>query len=309
MNQDRQTRERRPVRRLDGRQGLPEQHAFYYPDHQQSKRPPQRSSDQAVLSPGPDQRQSRRYPPASTHRAGHYSGIHPEDAPYTTGDDLGEREPDEPYYPRSHTSVRTYNQPAAPARGNVRYEFRPDHTIPRRAHAVQPPAPPDTNGVAAAARPGGRQRRGFRFHALVYLGVGMLVMLALWVGLRWVEAWWQVHSDDATFGHPRTYQFDALFGHSDSAANPTHIIIVNLNRHIIVIELPGGDPTHARIYSGPTLFGDGQDLTPVTGKAIDVNGDGKLDLVLFIQDQRMVFLNDGTQFRPLKPGEHVTLPQ
>ncbi len=156
-----------------------------------------------------------------------------------------------------------------------------------------------------------RQRRGWgiRAHPLLYLGVGMIFMLALWAGLQWLGSWWQLHQDDVTYGRPRTYQFDAVFGHSDSAANPTHIIIVNLNRHVIVIELPGGDPTHARIYSGPTLFGDGQDLTPVTGKAIDVNGDGKLDLVLFIQDQRIVFINGGSEFRPLRPGEHVTLPQ
>jgi hypothetical protein len=57
------------------------------------------------------------------------------------------------------------------------------------------------------------------------------------------------------------------------------------------------------------LFGDGQDLTPATGKAIDVNGDGKLDLVLYVQDQRIVFINDGTQFRPLKPGEQVNIPK
>ncbi len=87
------------------------------------------------------------------------------------------------------------------------------------------------------------------------------------------------------------------------------IIIVNLKRHVIIIELPGGDLSKSRIYSGPTLFGDGQDLTPVTGKAVDVNGDGKLDLVLLLQDQRIVYINDGTQFRPAKPGEHVTLPQ
>ena len=151
MNHDRQTRERRPVRHLDGRPALPEQHAFYYSDHQQSL---QRSGDQALLSPGPDQPQSRRYPPDSAHRAGHYSDIHPEDAPYTTGDDTDVGEPDEPYYTRSHTSIRTYNQPSAPTRGNVRYEFRPNQTIPRRAHAAQPPAPPDTDGLAAAARTG-----------------------------------------------------------------------------------------------------------------------------------------------------------
>ncbi len=100
-----------------------------------------------------------------------------------------------------------------------------------------------------------------------------------------------------------------MFGHADSASNPTHIIIINLNRHVILIELPGGDATRARIYNGPTLFQDGGDLVPVTGKAIDVNNDGKPDLVLFIQDQRIAFINDGTQFRPAKAGDHITLPK
>jgi hypothetical protein len=137
----------------------------------------------------------------------------------------------------------------------------------------------------------------------------MIFMLALWTGLQMFLSWWQVHNDDVNYGRPRTFQFDAVFGHADSADNPTHIIIVNLNRHIIIIELPGGDPSHSRIYSGPTLLGDSQDLTPVTAKAIDVNGDGKLGLVLYVQDQRMVFINDNGQFRPLKPGEQVTIPK
>ncbi len=58
----------------------------------------------------------------------------------------------------------------------------------------------------------------------------------------------------------------------------------------------------------PTIIiGDGQDLTPVTLNFKDVNGDGKLDMIIHIQDQTFVFINDGTQFRPLKPGEHITL--
>jgi hypothetical protein len=82
---------------------------------------------------------------------------------------------------------------------------------------------------------------------------------------------------------------------------------MNLNRHVIIIEMPGGDASHARVYLGPVLFGDGQDLTPVTGEIRDVNGDGKPDLIVFIQDQRIVFINTGTAFRPLQPGERVKL--
>jgi len=75
----------------------------------------------------------------------------------------------------------------------------------------------------------------------------------------------------------------------------------------VIIELPGGDSTHARIYNGPTLFVNGQDLTPVTGEFRDVIGDGKPDMIVHIQDQRLVYINDGTQIRPLQHGEQVKM--
>jgi hypothetical protein len=135
--------------------------------------------------------------------------------------------------------------------------------------------------------------------------IGMVVMAVLAMSLTSLASWWKVHQDDMQYGRPRTFQLDAVVGHNDSPANPTHFILINLNRHIQIIELPGGDSTHARIYSGPVLFGNGQDLTPITGEVRDVNGDGKPDLIVHIQDQQLVFINDGTQFRPLQPGEHV----
>jgi hypothetical protein len=297
-----------------GNRQLPEQQAFRYDEQPQQR---QRSQmDQQIIRPGQDQRRSTRgqYPPASPHRAGHFSDIHPEDAPYMTGDMNDVCEGDSYYPQRSHTSIRRYDIPNTPTQGNIRYKVHPvvvHTTIPprRSAQAATGTGAGYIDDVDVPVTKPKRQRRGLHFHALFYLGVGVIAMLALWVGLQMFFSWWQVHQDDATYGRPRTYQFDAVFGHNDSAANPTHIIIVNLNRRIIVIELPGGDPTHARIYSGPTLFGDGQDFTPATSKAIDVNGDGKLDLVLYVQDQRIVFINDGTQFRPLKPGEQVNIPK
>jgi len=65
---------------------------------------------------------------------------------------------------------------------------------------------------------------------------------------------------------------------------------------VLVIEMPGGDPSKALIYTGPTLVGDGQDLTPVTLTFVDVNGDGKPDMEIHILDQVIVFLNNGSKF-------------
>lgn len=188
----------------------------------------------------------------------------------------------------------------------VRAEWQPGTVVQRRRSAQTPARDTEENAPQVQPR---RNRGGFFAHPFLYMGIGMIAMLALWVLLQMAVSWWTLHNDDVTYGRPRTFQFDAVFGHADSAANPTHIIIVNLSRHIIIIELPGGDPSKSKIYSGPTLFGDGQDLTPVTGRAVDVNGDGKLNLVLYVQDQRIVFINDGTQFRPLKSGEQITIPK
>lgn len=149
----------------------------------------------------------------------------------------------------------------------------------------------------------------FRSHPLLLLGIGMITMLALWAALSAVLTWWQLHQQDVTYGRPRTFQIDAVVGHNDSAANPTHFIFLNLNRHVVIIELPGGDTSKARIYNGPTLFGDGQDLTPVTAEFKDVNGDGRIDMLVHIQDQTLVYLNDGTQFQPLKPGQQINIPK
>ncbi len=70
-----------------------------------------------------------------------------------------------------------------------------------------------------------------------------------------------------------------------------------------MIEIPGGDATHERVYPITTLFGDGEDLTPVTLSFRDVTGDGKLDMLVHIENQTIVFINDNGTFRPAKPGE------
>jgi hypothetical protein len=62
-----------------------------------------------------------------------------------------------------------------------------------------------------------------------------------------------------------------------------------------IIEIPGGDPAKARIYAGPVLYGDGEDLIPVTGEIRDDNG--RKDLIVHIQNQELLFINDGPAFR------------
>ena len=217
-----------------------------------------------------------------------------------------ELEEDEEYYvTRPHSSVRRYNQP--PQRDTIDDpDILKGEPVHHRRSYVRPS--PGSGKLSHAAAPSRSQvwRQDKRFPIIAVI-VGMLVMAALFVLLSSFSSWWQVHQDDVTYGRPRTYQVDAVVGHNDSPANLSHFIFLNLNRHVVIIELPGGDTSHSRIYNGPTLFGDGQNLTPVTAEFRDVNGDGKPDMIVRIQDQRLVFINDGTQFVPQQPGQQVHL--
>src|SRR5260370_12306232 len=64
---------------------------------------------------------------------------------------------------------------------------------------------------------------------------------------------------------------------------------------------------HWLVYLGPTLLGEGEDLAVVTLRFKDVNGDGKPDMIVSVQDSTIIFLNENGQFRPARPGEHVNL--
>ena len=145
-------------------------------------------------------------------------------------------------------------------------------------------------------------RQGFNFHWLVFVGIAMIIMIIGWVAFNALGSWWQTTQDDWHYGRPRTYQTDAVVGHNDSAANPSHFIAINLNRHVLIIELPGGDTSKARIFNGPILVGPGQDLAPVTLSFQDVNGDGLLDMIVNVQDAHFVFINGNGTFHPAKSG-------
>lgn len=137
-----------------------------------------------------------------------------------------------------------------------------------------------------------------RFHWLVFVGLGIFIMILGWFVVNAVGNWWQVTQDDMRYGRPRTFQMDYVVGHNDSPANPSHFIAINLNRHIMIIEIPGGNAAKSRIYTGPILIGPGQDLTPATLQFQDVNGDGKVDMIVVVQGSRFVFLNENGIFVP-----------
>lgn len=172
-------------------------------------------------------------------------------------------------------------------------------TPPKTGHTQSKPGPTTLRPKGQRARVGQTQR----IHPLLYLGIGMISMLVLWTTLSAVFGWFNTTLDDIRYGRPRTFQTDAWVGHNEQTGVPSHFVAVNLNRHIEIIEIPGGDAAHARIYVGPQLYGANDDLTPVTLSFVDVNGDHKPDMIITFQGSRLVYINDQGGFRPLLPSE------
>ncbi len=148
------------------------------------------------------------------------------------------------------------------------------------------------------------RKKGYQTHLLFYLGAGMAAAVVLWIVLSAIYSWSAVILDDIRYGRPRTFQEDAWVGHNEQTGVPSHFIAVNLNRHIEIIELSGGDPAHAKVYVGPQLYGANDDLVPVTLKFIDVNKNRKPDMLVSFQGTHFVFINDRDRFRPMNSLEH-----
>jgi hypothetical protein len=136
-----------------------------------------------------------------------------------------------------------------------------------------------------------------KVHWMLYVGVGMLAALAMWVTASSLLAWGTTKYNDIIYGNPRLYQTDQVVGHNnDSPAHPSHFVALNLHGQVIIIELPAGDPTKSIDYIGPDLIAAGDEQIPVTLTFSDVNNDKKPDMIVHIQDKEVHFCNNGTKF-------------
>lgn len=237
--------------------------------------------------------------------------------PITEEETLNEGECDETWPSRPLSSARRY-QGLADVRTEVgrvadvqvpqdrRSYGRADNErqtlSPRRATPGYAPAG-ETIDEKSAHTPGqhrqlilaGGQRH---VHWLAFVGLGLLVMILGWLALSAVGSWWQTTQNDWRYGRPRTFQMDQVVGHHDSPQNPSHFIALNLDRHILVIEIPGGDASKSIMFGGPTLLGPGEDLTPVTLNFQDINHDGRPDMIINVQGSQFVYLNENGTFVP-----------
>ncbi len=121
--------------------------------------------------------------------------------------------------------------------------------------------------------------------------------------------WGRIWIDDLRYGRPRTQHVTGTVGHNEASGEPTHFITMNLNRRVVVIELPGGDVSKAQTLQGPYLFGANEDLTPASARLEDVNGDGKNDLIVAVKREEVIYINTGESFRLINADERQQLGQ
>ncbi len=144
-------------------------------------------------------------------------------------------------------------------------------------------------------------------NSFAYLVTGVLALLAVYVLLSHILAWSHTTFDDLRYGRPRTYHLTGAVGPGNEAGALGHFIAMNLDRQIVVMYLPGGDAAQARTLPGPYLFGEREDLTPVTLRLADVNNDATPDLIARVKNEEIVYMNRGGNFELITPEERQHL--
>ncbi len=145
---------------------------------------------------------------------------------------------------------------------------------------------------------------------IAYLTTGVFAMLAIYVLVGAAVNWAQIRIDDVRYGRPRTAQIEGLVGHgAESVAQPTRLISMNIDRQVVVLELPAGDPAQVRSLAGPYLFGANENLTPVLLSLRDMDRDGLNDLIIDVRNEQIVYLNREGTFRLPTPDEQQQLLQ
>lgn len=196
----------------------------------------------------------------------------------------------------SRPDTRVTSVPGAPDDLDLKKEQQP-----LRRRRVNQPGP-----QRKAAHP---VRAGRHFHPLFFVGVGLLATILLWIGMTQLIAWGTNAYNTIVYGYPRTYQIDATVGQGDSVQHPSHFVAINLHGIVTIIDFPGGDPSRAREFVSSGALGPNSEQAVVTLRFIDLNHNGKPDMLITTGGVQSVLINDGSTFRVPTPTEQQQILQ
>lgn len=223
------------------------------------------------------------------------NGLHPHD-------ELFEDDEAMLYQTRMPSSVRTYKA-APPTTAQTRTVVRvtrhdelPPPTTPRASRiTIQTP-----ESKHATEKPHQRQHK--QMHWLFYVGIGMVLVLVVWIIGNGVVSWLQAEHDTLTYGSPRTFQVDQDVKHGGIS----HFTVENLDGHIIIIETQVNDLSKTKIYAGPVFSGAGADTLVATVSFRHMSASGLPDMLLTAGNEHYILINTGSTFRPPTPADHLT---
>jgi len=132
-------------------------------------------------------------------------------------------------------------------------------------------------------------------HFLVFVGIGMMCFLTLYI--LWnalVIPWWQGIEDQWQYGTSRIARMDADVGHGGTS---TFLAFV-LSRQVIIIEAPGESMEHAKYYKTANLTGS-YSQPPVITLSVARVGNVSDCLIVHVEgmSSNIVLYNTGTGFQ------------
>ena len=137
--------------------------------------------------------------------------------------------------------------------------------------------------------------------------VYVLALAAIVVLIGHTITWGQRTVDNVRYGMPRRVHLSGYVGHNDAHAMPTHFIALNLDGHVSVLEIPGGDIERLTVLPGPYVVGhDGPYVVPELALR-DLDSNGHVDLLVTLRGETVVYMNDNGGFRLMTPGERARL--
>lgn len=206
-------------------------------------------------------------PTANRGRGGHNAGIHPEDDPRTTQSRYVQRTPSHSYV--DYDEVDTEQPPSMP-RSAIRYQ-----TIQQPTAVQEEPKP----------------RR--RYHPLLWVGIVFLLILVGVTLATYVPPAIQNWRDTMAYGFPRTTQLYANVGHG----GVSHFIGLNDEGKIEVIELPANPQKQKPSLIVIAAFtGPNASQYPVTLQLVDLNRNGKPDIIVISNSIEYMLYNNGSTF-------------
>lgn len=103
--------------------------------------------------------------------------------------------------------------------------------------------------------------------------------------------------------------WQGVLGHGDSDSSLSMVSVYNLNKRLVVFEIPAGDPELGRTFGLPYLVGEGEqwtqpylDVRPLSGF-----GDALPDMIITVRREQFYFVNESGTFRILNDNERRRL--